>query len=315
MDESKTGIARRRHASKAPIVEALEGRRLMAAALSQPGIKEVARQGYTELDVVGTNKGGSITIDDNGSNAVGNISITLANGTSYTSKGAISVIKVQDGSGTDKVTYNLNGPLTAPESVLFNLGAGNDRFTANINGAVNAANGLDLEVFGGAGNDNLVVNQNGPTQAGSFVPYLEGDDGNDTLTYRGTGNIWTGASVTPEFAGGAGNDTIKATYSGEIDGNYIYNLSADGGAGNDSITENVFVAAGSTGSVGTSPATPAAALGGSGNDTIRFAVTVDPSVALAQVNAVVVGGAGKDTASRTSNVLGDKTNEKDITLA
>ena len=44
---------------------------------------------------------------------------------------------------------------------------------------------------------------------------------------------------------------------------------------------------------------------------IRYAVTVDPGAAPAGLNAVVVGGAGKDTVQRTANVLGDPTNEKD----
>ena len=315
MDESKSGMGRRRRASKAPGLEALEGRRLMAAALTQVGLKEVAQKGYNELDISGTNKGDSITINDNGSGSAGNISVTLGNGTTYTSQSAVAVVKLVGGSGADKVTYNLNGTLTAPRSVLLALGAGNDRFVGNIAGDVNAPTGLDLEVYGGAGNDNMVVNQTGQTLAGAFVPYLEGDDGNDTLSYNGTGKILTGSSVTPEFSGGAGNDAIKATYSGQVNGNFIYNLSADGGAGNDNIAYNVHVAAGSSGTVGTSPATPAAVLGGAGNDTIRFAVTVDPSVTLAQVSAAVVGGSGKDAVSRTANVAGDKSNEKDVVLA
>ena len=146
--------------------------------------------------------------------------------------------------------------------MLVDLGAGNDHFTGNIAGNVNTANGLDLEVYGRAGNDSITVNQTGQTLAGAFVPYMEGDAGNDTLVYNGTGTIAANASVTPEFSGGAGNDNIKATYSGVIQGNYIYNLSADGGPGNDNVIENVTALAGSTGSVGTSSATPAAVEGG-----------------------------------------------------
>ena len=123
MDESKTGLARKRRASKAPNLETLEGRRLMTAAPSQVGIREVTQKGYTELDVIGTNKGDTITINDNGTVAPGNISVNLPNGTTYTSKGGISVVKVQDGTGSDHITYNLTATLTTPRSVLVNLGA------------------------------------------------------------------------------------------------------------------------------------------------------------------------------------------------
>ena len=315
MDESKAEISRRRRVATAPALETLEGRRLMTAAPSQVGIKEVVKSGYTELNITGTNKGDKITIDDNGSSAAGNVTVTVGNGTTYTSKGAIAVIALQDGNGADNVTFNLTGPLTSAQSVLLNLGGGNDQFTANIAGDINTTNGLDLEIYGGAGNDSLKVNQTGQTLAGSFVPYLEGDAGNDTLVYNGTGTIATGATVTPEFSGGAGNDSIKSTYSGQINGNFIYNLSADGGTGNDNIVDNINVGAGSTGTVGTSSTTPAAVEGGAGNDTIRFAVTVDPNAPLAQINAVAIGGTGKDTVSRTSNVQTDATNEKNTILA
>ncbi len=310
MDENKAEITRRRRVATAPVLESLEGRRLMSAAPAQVGIKEVVKSGYNQLNITGTNKGDKITIDDNGSNTPGNVTVTLGDGTTYTSHAAVSVIELQDGSGADNVTFNLTGTLVAPQSVLLSLGAGNDHFTGNIAGAIDSTNGLDLEVYGGAGNDMLKVNQTGPTLAGAFVPYLEGDAGNDTLVYSGTGTIATGASVTPEFSGGAGNDKINATYSGLIDGNYIYNLSADGGAGNDNIVYNVNVAAGSTGSVGTSASTPAAVEGGAGNDKIHFAVNVDPNAPAAQINAVAIGGAGKDTVARTANVLGDPSDEK-----
>ena len=315
MDESKLGMTRRRRVASAPRLEHLEGRRLMTAAPTQVGIKEMAASGYNELKISGTNKADVITINDNGSTAAGNVTVTLGNGTTYTSQSAISVIEVAGAGGDDNVTFNLTGDIVSAQSVLVDLGAGNDHFTANIAGNINTANGLDLEAYGDAGNDSMTVNQTGQTLAGAFVPYMEGDAGNDTLVYNGTGNIAAGASVTPEFSGGAGNDNIKATYSGVIQGNYIYNLSADGGAGNDNIAEDVNVLAGSTGMVGTNSTTPAAVEGGAGNDNVRFAVAVDPSDTTFQVNGVAMGNAGKDTVSRTSNITGDKSNEKDVVLS
>ncbi len=316
MDESKTGFVRKRRALTAPNLEPLEGRRLMAAAPSAVGIKEVTQKGYTELDVLGSKSGQSITINDNGSSAVGNVTVSVANGQSYVSHGDISVIKVQDGAGADNVTYNLTGTLTAPQSVLINLGPGNNQFTGNIAGAINTSNGLDLEVYGGSGNDSIVVNQTGVTEAGTFVPYLQGGAGKNTLAYNGTGNIAANASVSPEFAGGPGSDTITSNYSGQIDGNYMYNLSIGAGTGTENISDNVFVGAGSTGTVGTSASQPAAIKAGKGKDTIRFAIASDPT-STAQINAAILGGSGKDVITRSSNVVlqGNASRMKDTVLS
>jgi hypothetical protein len=301
MDESRAGAARKRRASKAPALEALEGRQLMAAALTQPSIKELTLKGYTELSIKGTNNGDSITINDNGTGSAGNVTVTLGNGTTYTTKSGVSVVELQGGSGSDNVTYNLTGTLTAAQSILLNLGNGNNQFTGNIAGAVNVAGGLDLEVYGGTGNDTLVVNQTGETDAGAFVPFLSGGGGNNTLTYNGTGNIAANASVSPEFQGGPKSDTITSNYTGQDDGNYIYNLSVGAGSGTENITENVFLAAGSTGTVGFSPTQPATIKAGKGNDTIYYNIQADPT-STAQVIAAVLGNGGKGSITTSSNV-------------
>ena len=301
MDESKSGASRRRRALKTPGLEALEGRRLMAAALTQANIKEVAMKGYTELDIQGTNNGDAITIDDNGSASPGNVTVTLGDGTTYTTKAGVSVVKLQSGSGSDNVTFNMTGTLTAAQSVLLNLGNGNNQFTGNIAGAIAVAGGLDLEVYGGTGNDTLVVNQTGATEAGAFVPYIQGGGGKNTMTYNGTGPIAANASVSPEFAGGAGKDTITSNYAGQVAGNYMYNLTVGAGSGTETITDNVFLAAGSTGTVGYSPTQPATIKAGKGNDTIYFNVQADPT-STAQVIAAVLGGGGKGSITTSSNV-------------
>jgi hypothetical protein len=301
MDESRSGAARRRRVSKAPGLEALEGRQLMAAALTQPSIKEVTMKGYTELSIKGTNTGDSITIDDNGTSLPGNVTVTLGNGTTYTTKSGVSVVELQDGSGSDNVTYNLTGTLTSAQSILLNLGNGNNQFTGNIAGAVDVSGGLDLEVYGGTGNDTEVVNQTGATEAGAFVPYLSGGGGKNTLTYNGTGNIAANASVSPEFAGGSKSDTITSNYSGQVDGNYMYNLTVGAGSGTENITDNVYLAAGSSGTVGYSPTQPATIKAGKGNDTISYNIQADPT-ATAQVIAAVLGDGGKGSITTSSNV-------------
>ncbi len=291
--------------------EALEGRRLMAAAVAQVNVLETTTNGAPTLVVRGTNRADAISVVDNGTGAAGNITVSYGNGQTYTSTTAVTAVEILGQGGNDQVSYTLAGNLAVARSVLVDLGAGNDHFTANIAGDIsNAGGGLDLEAFGDAGNDVMAVNQTGSVAAGTFVPYLEGDAGNDTLSYAGTANIASGAALNPEFSGGAGNDTIVSTESGQIVGNYLYNLSADGGAGNDSITDTINVGAGSTGLIGTDATRPAVIEGGTGNDALRFVIHVDPAATATQVFAETDGGPGKDTAQQTTNVLSDKSNEK-----
>lgn len=315
MDEKRMAASRGRRSTKAPRLEALEDRQLMTAAPTHVGIKEVARQGYTELDIIGTNRGDAIAIADNGSASPGNVTVTLGDGTLYTTKAGVSVVKLQGGSGSDNVSFQLTGPLVAAQSVILNLGNGNNTFTANIAGAIDAAGGLDLEAFGGTGNDRMAVNQTGSTLRGGFVPYLSGGGGKNILAYTGTGSIGVGSSVSPEFAGGSGSDVITSNYAGRVDGNYMYNLSVDAGSGTETITNNVYLAAGSKGTVGYGPTQPAAIRAGKGTDTIRFTVHSDPS-STAQVIAAVIGASGKGTISTTSNVgvQGDTARMKQVAL-
>jgi hypothetical protein len=321
MDERKPRAPRGRRLVQA--LERLETRGLMSVATStaaahaptQVGFHESTSQGYTELSITGTPGSDAIVINDNGTGSPGNVTVSYGNGQTYVAQGAISLIGVSASAGNDQITYNLTGNLVVPRAVNVNLGNGTDQYTANMNGAIANAYEFDMRVYGGHGKDTEIVNQSGATLSGAFVPYLQGGAGNDTLVYNGTGMIATGTSVTPEFNGMSGNATITSNYSGQINGNYIYNLSADGGTGNDHITANVNVAAGSTGSVGTSPSVPAVVRGGSGHDTIRFAVAVDPSIAgQFSVNAVAIGGSGKNVVTRSANVLGDKSNKKTILL-
>jgi hypothetical protein len=315
MDENKSGATRRVRVAMAPRLEPLEGRRLMAANAAKVGIQEVTTGGAVALVITGTNKADVIHISDKGTSAAGALTVSLGDGRTYTSQAAIATVEVLGKGGNDQVTYDLNGNLTVPRSVLVDLGGGNDQFAAQLDGAIANPTGLNLQAYGGAGNDKLAVAQSGPILSGDSIPYLDGGAGNDTLAFAGTGAIEGGAALLPGLSGGAGNDTITSSYAGKITGQYVYNLTLDGGAGDDRITDTVRVGAGSTGSVGTDAGTPAAVLGGLGNDQIRFDVAVDPSVKLARVNAVAVGGAGKDAVQRTSNVLGDPSNEKNSPIS
>ena len=247
MDEIQSAEARRRRKSRAPAVESLEGRRLLAASPTLAGVKEVTQKGYTELDLSTTARGGSVAILDNGSAAPGNVTVTFGDGTSYTAKAGVSVVKFQGGSGADNVQYRLTGALTTPRSVIVNLGNGSNKFTGEIAGAIQTSSGLDLEVFGGSGNDAIVVNQSGPTLSGAFVPYLSGGGGKNVLAYTGSGPIAANSSVSPEIAGGPGVDAISLNYAGRVDGNYLYNLTVAAGSGTETITNDIFLSWASSG--------------------------------------------------------------------
>lgn len=307
MDKRRTQARPRLECAVGPCLEALEARRLLSA---QVRIQEVNVKGVTELLVTGTNRADVINITDNGTGTAGNVTVTQPDGSSYTSTGAIGLIEVLGKGGNDQVTYTLSGNLVAPQNLMIDLGSGDDQFTANINGAIDNPNGLGLQVYGDGGNNQLTVNQTGPVVEGNFAPMLKGGNGQNTLTYNGTGAIGAGTVVSPGLSAGGGNTTIDATYSGLIDGTYIYNLAADAQAGRTNINENVNVAPGSTGSVGSSASVPAVVRTGNGSAQVTFAVRV-PTGTPAKVYAYVSAGRGRDVIQHTANVNVNSTNRHD----
>jgi hypothetical protein len=315
MDEGRARAVRRRRVAAGRGLEPLEGRRLLSAGGAQVGFREITSKGATALVITGTNRADFIAITDNGTAAPGNVTVALGDGRTYTSQAAITEVEVLAKGGDDQVSYTLAGDLTSYRAVLVDLGAGNDQFSANLAGAIANSDGLDLQVNGDSGDDTLTATQAGATEDGTAFVYLDGGSGNDTIAYNGTGVVATGATLVPGLSGGSGNDTIASNYSGQVNGTYTYNLAIDGGAGNDDLTDNIHVAAGSVGSVGSAGGTPAAVLGGPGNDQIHFNVAVDPSATQALVNAIAVGGPGKDVVQRTANVQGDSSNESDTVVS
>jgi hypothetical protein len=286
----------------APCVESLEGRLLMAAQPAQVTISEGLSSGSPTLLILGTNGSDIININDNGPGNAGNVTVTLGNGSHYTTQSAVAEVEVVSRGGHDQISYTLSGPLMTERTVLINLGSGTDQFTANINGAVENQAGLDLEAYAGSGTDTMTINQTGPILQGTFIPFLAGGRGKATMTYNGTGPISAGAMINPAFDAGSGNNTMVSRYSGTIDGHYAYNMTVKGGGGNNTIIDNIHVGPGSTGTVGTSPTVPALVKAGRGKTKIHYAVTVDPTATGAQVYAAVTGTRGRDQVERTANV-------------
>ena len=288
----------------------------MAAGAGRVRIREVISDGTVQLRVVGTNRDDVVTINDNGTARAGNVTVTLGDGRTYTSKRAVSAIQVMGQKGNDQVRYNLTGDLVGARDVLTTLGAGNDQFLAGVDHAVQTTQVLSLQVYGEAGDDALTIRQEGPVTGGTFFPFLQGDAGNDTLTFTAVGDIGAGATVGPGLIGDAGNDTIALNYTGNVVGQFLYSTTIDGGPGADNLGAQVTLGKNSTGKVGTSTTTTAVVQGGDGEDQVRFAVTVDPTATTpAQVFATAMGGAGTDTVQRTANVQGDASIENDAILS
>jgi len=302
-------LRRRSGVLATPGVESLEGRRLMTANFGGVHLRGFPIGSAVELVVLGSPRADSIHVEDNGTGNPGNIKVTMGNGASYTSKRAISQVVIQGRGGNDQVQYDLTGDLVSPRVVLASLGQGADQFTANIWGNINTTSALDLEAYGDGGNDTLTVNHTGATLTGVFFPYLEGDGGNDVLSYHGTGNIGPDANVGPGMSGGNGNDTITVDYTGVIQGKYQHNLTIDGGNGHDVLANTIHVLKGSSGVIGNDATTTSLVQGGTGNDVITYAVTVDPADTGLQFFGLASGGRGIDTVHRTNNVQGDDTNE------
>jgi hypothetical protein len=304
MDESKAkaSLCRRRRARLAPGLELLEGRQLLSAAATQVGVSEGNSSGTPTLLIMGTNNSDVINITDNGSGQPGNITVTLGNGATYTTRTAVSEVEVLSRAGNDQISYTLASNLVAVRTVLVYLGSGKDQFVANVNGAVDNPAGLDIEAYGGTGAGTMTINQSGQIKQGTFIPFLAAGSGRDVMTYNGTGPINGGAAINPAFSGGGGNDTIVSNYSGTIDGNFIYNMTVHGGRGPADITDNIHVGPGSVGTIGTSPTAPALIKSGPGRSKIHYAITLDPTASGAQVYAEVMGHRG-DTVEHTANVV------------
>lgn len=321
---------RRSRRDFAPECGRLEGRRLMAAglgrALNAIRVKEmVADDGSVELYIAGTQRNDVVEIRDNGTTDAGNITLTFGDGRTYTSKGAVDFVQFDGRRGNDQVTYHLTGDLMASRYVVATLGAGNDRFHAELDHSMRATGELQVEAYGGAGRDDLSLVQAGPTIAGKVVPYLQGDEGNDTITYAYNGTVAAGAIVAPGLVGGAGHDTLRLDYTGQVLGQLLYYYTMDGGTGNDTVTAQVRALAGSSGKIGNGADQKSIVQGGDGDDAVTYNLVVEttPTTDSAGKDTTIrptvfassLGGNGRDSVRRSSNVSGDTTNESDAILS
>ena len=212
---------RRAEATRRPMIESLEDRRMMTATPSfAGGVLEITGSEQSDAIRVLNYGVGTIVYDNNvpvfalPSQIINSISIDARGGDDN-----VSVIRTPD--------YRFNPSTDFSSYYLFNLrpipttirgGAGNDTLTG----------GVDQDtIWGGSGNDTI--------RGGGGGDILRGENGNDTL-YGDSGNdTLNGGSGTDTLHGGSGKDTLDGGFGNDT----LYGGSHDdtlrGSFGNDEL--------------------------------------------------------------------------------
>lgn len=173
------------------------------------------------LSVRGNADANTIAITDDGSAGAGNVTV-VADGTTYTSAGAVRRIRVFSGGGADTVGYSLTSDLAAGQtrSVTINAGPGDDVYTADLLAGVATGSRLDMSVYAGGGDDTLTV-------TGGLV------------------DVAAGARLNLDLYGDGGDDQIVVDLAGLVEGRV--DVGVFGGNGNDFLTADLTADAGSPG--------------------------------------------------------------------
>ncbi len=120
----------------------------MPAQITIQEVPSTLVSGTSELVIMGTKKNDGISINDNGTGTAGNIFVSLSDGRDFMSTDAVTGIEVITGTGSDHVTYELDGNLQTPNQELVFVGSGVKKgggalqFTVNIVGAINDGSNL-----------------------------------------------------------------------------------------------------------------------------------------------------------------------------
>ena len=180
--------------STRPVLEGLEGRRLLAASLDG-GV----------LTVAGTAEADSITV---GLNSAGtNYSVNINGDSQSFSVSAVEKLVINAGAGNDKIQFNeRNGRLTVSPTI--DGGDGNDRITGSTRkDKVTGGRGRDF-ILGGKGNDRLSGESDADTvfgDAGDDVIF--GGGGNDVLGGDDEGKlVIVGEKIPTQITG---NDSLN----------------------------------------------------------------------------------------------------------
>ena len=311
MDEIMRRASRGRRVGVPPRPEVLEGRRLMAANPAQVGFGEYAttappiwsspaRRGRMSSTSPTTGRGTRATSPSRSATA----RPTPPRGPSRSSRSWPK-------GGDDQVNYKLTGNLVTSDGPD-RPRRGERQFTSNLAGDIANPTASTSRCTGRRATTTCPSTRRGRRARGPSRPTSRrGRERHPE--YNGTGTS-PPAHAIPGLTGGAGNDTITSNYSGQVDGNYVYELTADGGAGNDNIIDNIDMGANSTGTSAPAPVPPRRPGGRRERpDPVRH--QRGPDRHGRKVNAVVIGGGGKDVVQQTSNVLSDRSSEADTILS
>lgn len=188
----------RTHAAITPVLEALEGRRLLSATLGTDGV----------LDVAGTKSHDVIRVSLNASDAT-QLDVTV-NGTTNTFDLAsvTAGVRINGGKGNDDIRVDeTNGAITLDFTLVGDKG--NDTLAGGSgDDALDGGVGRDT-LAGGAGNDRLMGgkgNDAASGQAGSDE--LHGDAGKDDLDGDEGDDDLFGEAGKDELDGGEGHDSL-----------------------------------------------------------------------------------------------------------
>lgn len=310
-----SSLARSRKPRLTSRLEPLETRCLLTKfppAITIQELPNPANSGTTELIITGTKHNDSISINDNGTGAAGNMFVSYGNGQDYMSTGAVTAVDVVTGAGSDRVTYELDSNLQAADQEVILVGSGlkngggSVQFTVNIVGAINdGSNLLAIAVPDPKKLTSMAINDSGAID-GTFsggISQFESKSlkpGPENFRFQSTANVGPDGLISTGMVGGKHNDVGSLTYSGinngEID---VFEV---GNGGSDQLGADVFMNVGSTGVVG--DASDTSIVKGSGKDHLSFTIergtdTTSPNGIFAQV----IGTSKRDKVVHTGNVL------------
>jgi hypothetical protein len=238
-------------------VEPLEGREVPVATLSANG-------GLLQINATLDNAPHVLAVFDNGTNAVGNMSVFIDGTTTKLTGNTISQVQVLGGSGDTVIGYFLTGNLVggANRNVTESLGSGTNTIVFNLGGNIG-------DKTGSAG---LTINTMGST--GVDIYYV--------LALNT--NITSGSTLQVVASGNQDQTFFNAVYNG-IDMGSLAVAVAAGGGGKAREFVNLIPTAGSTGSLFSQE------LGSPRSDLLESLINPQPGSNLG-IFATVDGGGG-----------------------
>ena len=289
---------------------------MLAAKLpAQITIQEIPStlvSGTSELLITGTKKNDGITINDNGTGTAGNMFVSLSDGRDFMSTGAVTGVDVITGTGSDHVTYELDGNLLTSNQELVFVGSGVKKGGGTLQLTVNIAGSLldssSLSVIGipdPKKPTTMTVNESGEID-GSLTAGISTLGANHfkpgpvKLSLQSTGTIGTSGTLDTGAVGGKKNDVAKIAYSGTNNGQIdVFEL---GNGGSDNLSADIFMIPGSTGSVGAG--NNRSIVEGSGKDQLSFTVEQGTdTTTTSNIFAQIIGKSKKDKVTHTANVI------------